>query len=151
MTEAAFGIQPNRLRRLLRRLIDIYSPSGKEEEGDGAERLARDFHFPWAIIAEPTDLRPCLSHYGYLEIQLFSRGQRLHASLANRRQNPVQSMLSLLLRLTRYLQEERPESVYNIRDPLSARAGGSWCPTGARRGSIFTSRPKSPSERSPRI
>jgi acetylornithine deacetylase len=238
MTEATPGIQPNRLRRLLRRLIDIYSPSGKEEEvlaylysylkrhglpvirqpvdecrynlvvvppdsdiqvalighldtvvaydfdhygceeqgdliqglgaadikggcaaiveaylnlwkeersglpaalalvvgeeeeGDGAERLARDFHFPWAIIAEPTDLRPCLSHYGYLEIQLSSRGQRLHASLANRRQNPVQSMLSLLLRMTRYLQEERPEAVYNIRDLLSTRAGfvvPDWC------------------------
>jgi acetylornithine deacetylase/succinyl-diaminopimelate desuccinylase-like protein len=32
MTEAASCTQPNRLRRLLRRLIDIYSPSGKEEE-----------------------------------------------------------------------------------------------------------------------
>jgi acetylornithine deacetylase len=238
MTEATSGIQPNRLRRLLRRLIDIYSPSGKEEEilaylyaylkrhrlpvirqpvdecrynlvvvppdsdirlalighldtvvaydfdhygceeqgdliqglgaadmkggcaalveayvslweeehsglaaalalvvgeeeeGDGAERLARDFHFPWAIIAEPTDLRPCLSHYGYLEIQLSSRGQRLHASLANRSQNPVQSMLSLLLHMTRYLEEERPEAVYNIRDLLSTRAGfvvSDWC------------------------
>jgi acetylornithine deacetylase len=103
---------------------------GEEEEGDGAERLARDFHFPWALIAEPTDLRPCLSHYGYLEIQLSFRGQRLHASLANRRQNPVQSMLSLLLRMTRYLQKERPEAAYNIRDLLSTRAGfvvADWC------------------------
>jgi acetylornithine deacetylase len=238
MTEAASCIQPNRLRRLLRRLIDIYSPSGKEEEilaflhgylkrhglpvirqpvdecrynlvvvppgqeiqlalighldtvaaydfdhygceeqgdlvqglgaadmkggcaalveaylstwqekvsgppmalallvgeeedGDGAERLAREFHFPWAIIAEPTDLRPCLSHYGYLEIQLTTRGPRLHASLANRRQNPVQSMLSLLLCISRYLEKERPEAVYNIRDLLSTRAGfvvPDWC------------------------
>jgi len=238
MTEAASCIQPNRLRRLLRRLIDIYSPSGKEEEilaylyaylkrhglpvirqpvdecrynlvvvppgddirlalighldtvvaydfdhygceeqgdliqglgaadmkggcaaiveaylslrrkagshvpvalalvvgeeedGDGAERLSRAFHLPWAIIAEPTDLRPCLSHYGYLEIQLSSRGPRLHASLANRRQNPVQSMLSLLLRISRYLEKERPEAVYNIRDLLSTRAGfvvPDWC------------------------
>jgi acetylornithine deacetylase len=238
MTEAASCIQPNRLRRLLRRLIDIYSPSGKEEEilaflhgylkrqglpvirqpvdecrynlvvvppgrevqvalighldtvaaydfdhygceeqgdlvqglgaadmkggcaaiveaylsmwqekaswppmalallvgeeedGDGAERFAREFHFPWAIIGEPTELRPCLSHYGYLEIQLTARGPRLHASLANRRQNPVQSMLSLLLRITRYLEKERPEAVYNIRDLLSTRAGfvvPDWC------------------------
>jgi len=238
MTEAGCCIQPNRLRRLLRRLIDIYSPSGKEEEilaflhgylkrhglpvirqpvdewrynlvvvppgadirlalmghldtvvaydfdhygceeqgdlvqglgaadmkggcaaiveayltlrrqagwdvpvalalvvgeeedGDGAERLAREFHFPWAVIAEPTDLRPCLSHYGYLEIQLSSRGPRLHASLANRRQNPVRSMLSLLLRISRYLEKERPEAVYNIRDLLSTRAGfvvPDWC------------------------
>jgi acetylornithine deacetylase len=103
---------------------------GEEEDGDGAERLARDFHFPWAVIAEPTDLRPCLSHYGYLEIQLSSRGQRLHASLANRSQNPVQSMLSLLLHMARYLEEKRPEAVYNIRDLLSTRAGfvvPDWC------------------------
>jgi acetylornithine deacetylase len=238
MTEAASCIQPNRLRRLLRRLIDIYSPSGKEEEilaflhgylkrhglpvirqpvdefrynlvvvppgkevqlafighldtvaaydfdhygceeqgdlvqglgaadmkggcaalveaylstwqekvsglpmalallvgeeedGDGAERFAREFHFPWAIIAEPTELRPCLSHYGYLEIQVTTRGPRLHASLANRRQNPVQSMLSLLLCISRYLEKARPEAVYNIRDLLSTRAGfvvPDWC------------------------
>ncbi|MEW5722199.1 MAG: M20/M25/M40 family metallo-hydrolase, partial [Thermodesulfobacteriota bacterium] len=39
---------------------------GEEEDGDGAVRLVRDHHFPWAVLGEATDLRPCLSHYGYL-------------------------------------------------------------------------------------
>ncbi|MFP3870128.1 MAG: M20 family metallopeptidase [Syntrophobacteria bacterium] len=103
---------------------------GEEEEGDGAERLAEDYHFPWAIIAEPTDLSPCLSHYGYLEIQLCARGRRLHASLANRNQNPVEGMLHLLLKISHYMVNERPDGVYNIRDLLSTQAGFAvpeWC------------------------
>ena len=27
---------------------------GEEEEGDGCRRLVRDYHFPWAVIGEPT-------------------------------------------------------------------------------------------------
>ncbi|PIU32475.1 MAG: peptidase M20, partial [Syntrophobacteraceae bacterium CG07_land_8_20_14_0_80_61_8] len=41
---------------------------GEEEEGDGARRLVRDHHFPWAVIGEPTDLKIGLSHFGYLEV-----------------------------------------------------------------------------------
>ena len=96
---------------------------GEEEEGDGARRLVKDFHFPWAVIGEPTDLRPCLGHYGYLEIQLSTRGRRMHASLANQGHNAVEGMLRLLLKVSRYLEEERPEFVYNIRDLFSSRAG----------------------------
>ena len=96
---------------------------GEEEDGDGARRLVKDFRFPWAMIGEPTDLRPCLGHYGYLEIQLSTRGMRRHASLANRGHNAVEGMLRLLLRMSRYLEEERPEFVYNIRDLVSSRAG----------------------------
>src|SRR5512139_1700251 len=32
MTKRPAGVHPPRLRQLLRRLLDIYSPSGKEEE-----------------------------------------------------------------------------------------------------------------------
>ncbi|MFO7460133.1 MAG: M20/M25/M40 family metallo-hydrolase, partial [Desulfatiglandales bacterium] len=49
---------------------------GEEEKGDGAEALVKEYHFPWAIIGEPTDLKPCLKHYGYLEIRLNTRGRR---------------------------------------------------------------------------
>ena len=102
---------------------------GEEEDGDGAEKLVKEFRFPWAIVGEPTDLKPCLSHYGYLEIQLFTRGRRLHASLANRRHNAVEDMLRMLLRLTRYLDKERGELVYNIRD-LYSSGGGFVVPDG---------------------
>jgi acetylornithine deacetylase len=103
---------------------------GEEEEGDGAERLVEEYHFPWAIIAEPTNLCPCLSCYGYLEIQLSAQGKRVHASLASRGQNPVESMLHLLLQISHYMKNQRPEGTYNIRDILSTQAGFAvpdWC------------------------
>jgi len=103
---------------------------GEEEEGDGAERLMDEYYFPWAIIAEPTDLRPCLSCYGYLEVQINTRGRRVHASLASQSQNPIESMLHILLQISHYMVQNRPEGVYNIRDILSTQAGFAvpdWC------------------------
>ena len=64
---------------------------GEEESGDGAESLVGEYHFPWALVGEPTNLKPCLSHYGYMEMQLYTSGKRMHASLANTRQSPWRS------------------------------------------------------------
>jgi len=103
---------------------------GEEEEGDGAAQLMEEYHFPWAIVAEPTDLRPCLSCYGYVEIQINTRGRRVHASLASQNQKPIENMLHILLELTHYMMQKRPEGVYNIRDILSTQAGFAvpeWC------------------------
>jgi acetylornithine deacetylase len=103
---------------------------GEEEEGDGAERLMDEYYFPWAIIAEPTDLRPCMSCYGYMEVQISTRGRRVHASLASQSQNPIECMLHILTQITHYIAENRPEGVYNIRDILSTQAGFAvpeWC------------------------
>lgn len=96
---------------------------GEEEEGDGAEKLVKEYHFPWALIGEPTNLKPCLSHYGYMEIEIVTKGKRVHASLANTRINPIEHMLALLMKITDHLEKQRPEIVYNIRDLSSARAG----------------------------
>lgn len=96
---------------------------GEEENGDGSKKLIESYRFPWAMIGEPTDLMPCLSHYGYIELQLNTRGPRLHASMAKRGQTSVDKMLRLLLRLSRYLEEERGELVYNIRDLFSSGGG----------------------------
>lgn len=96
---------------------------GEEETGDGAEQLLNDYHFPWAVVGEPTDLLPCFSHYGYLEIQLSALGRRMHASLATNKHNPIDSMLRLMLRISRYMEQERPELVYNLRDLFSPQAG----------------------------
>ncbi|MBN1655031.1 MAG: M20/M25/M40 family metallo-hydrolase [Deltaproteobacteria bacterium] len=96
---------------------------GEEENGDGSRSLIGEYRFPWAMIGEPTDMMPCLSHYGYIELQLTTRGRRLHASMAKRGQNSVDKMLRILLRLSRYLEEERAELVYNIRDLFSSGGG----------------------------
>jgi len=96
---------------------------GEEEEGDGARELVRDYQFPWAVIGEPTDLIPCLSTYGYLGVQLSTKGKRLHASLSDRERNPVAALLRLILGITRHMDEKRPELVYNIRDLRSSQAG----------------------------
>jgi acetylornithine deacetylase len=96
---------------------------GEEEDGDGAERLVEEYHFPWAVIGEPTNLEPCLSHYGYLEIHISSHGKRVHASLANLAKNPITSMFRLMLEISRHMEKIRPEVVYNIRDLYSSQSG----------------------------
>lgn len=96
---------------------------GEEEEGDGADRLVEEHHVPWALVAEPTNLHPCLGCYGYVEIQIAVRGTRRHASLATSKQNPVEAVLHLVSHLSHYFQGQRPELVYNIRDLFSSQSG----------------------------
>jgi acetylornithine deacetylase len=96
---------------------------GEEESGDGARKLMKSYHFPWAIIGEPTDMIPCLKSYGYVEIQLGARGKRQHASLATRRQNAIEMMLHTILRLTHHLESRYPQITYNIRDLFSSPSG----------------------------
>lgn len=127
MVEAYLSVWESGLCRLPVALALVV---GEEEEGDGAKRLVEEFYFPWAVVAEPTDLCPCLSHYGYIEIQICTRGRRLHASLANQSRNPVENMLQLLMQVSRYMVNSRPEGVYNIRDLLSSHVGFAvpdWC------------------------
>jgi acetylornithine deacetylase len=127
MVEAYLSLWAGGHRQLPVALVMVV---GEEEEGDGAERLMDEYHFPWAIIAEPTDLRPCLSCYGYMEAQVSTRGRRVHASLASQRQNPIECMLHILIQISHYVVQKRPEGVYNIRDILSTQAGFAvpdWC------------------------
>jgi acetylornithine deacetylase len=95
---------------------------GEEETGDGAQRLVREYGFSTAIVGEPTDLRPCLSHYGYLETQLITRGRRVHASLAQG-PNAATAMLHLLLDFIQHLDQKLSDAVYNLRDLTSSRSG----------------------------
>lgn len=94
-----------------------------EEEGDGARSLVQEFHAPWAMIGEPTDLRPCLGQYGYLEMQIVTRGRSVHASLASQVQSPIKAMLRIISRLIQHLERERLEVVCNVTDLFSAPAG----------------------------
>jgi acetylornithine deacetylase len=96
---------------------------GEEETGDGAQTLVEQMHYPWAIVAEPTGLRPCFRHFGYLELVLTTYGKRMHASLATKEHNAIRSMLKLLMDLGEYLETSGDDIIYNIRDMQSSQAG----------------------------
>lgn len=96
---------------------------GEEESGDGMEMFLEHYHCPWALVGEPTEMQPCLGHYGYLEIQLNTFGQRRHASLAGREHNAIYAMLNALMKLTEHVESSRGDIICNIRDVKSSEAG----------------------------
>ncbi len=96
---------------------------GEEESGDGTAALLEARKFPWAIVAEPTNLMPCLLHFGYLEMLIRVYGTRRHASMAGREYNAIFSMLRMLLKVCETIQQEYPTVVLNIRDIHSSEAG----------------------------
>lgn len=96
---------------------------GEEEDSDGAKQLVREYSFPWAIVGEPTNMMPCLGHYGYLEVLLRTKGKRAHSSMPELGENAIESMLKLLLEVTDYSTSAPYGLVYNIRE-LSGYPGG---------------------------
>lgn len=96
---------------------------GEEEESDGAKTLVREYRFPWAVVAEPTNMMPCLGHYGYLEVLLRTRGKKAHSSMPELGQNAIENMLKLLLQVTGYATSGSNGLVYNIRQ-LTGFPGG---------------------------
>jgi len=96
---------------------------GEEDLGDGAEQFLNEYHFPYAVVGEPTDLTPCFSHYGYIEANISTRGKRIHASLAHDGVNAIESMLRLILKIIDYLKSRRQDIVYNVRDLSSSPSG----------------------------
>ncbi|MBM3118272.1 MAG: M20 family metallopeptidase [Chloroflexi bacterium] len=96
---------------------------GEEEDSSGAKALIREYGFHWAIIGEPTNLAPCLGHYGYLEVLLRTEGKRAHSSMPELGQNAIETMLKLLLQITEYADSTPHGLVYNIRE-LSGFPGG---------------------------
>jgi len=95
----------------------------EEEDNKGAKTLVNEYSFPWAIVGEPTDLIPCLSHYGYLEVILRTQGKRAHSAMPELGQNAIENMLKLLLQVTEYITAKSQGLVYNIRE-LSGFPGG---------------------------
>jgi len=96
---------------------------GEEEDSDGAKTLVREYSFPWAVVGEPTNMLPCLGHYGYVEVLLRTGGKRAHSSMPELGQNAIETMLKLLLRVTEYAASLPHGLVYNIRE-LSGFPGG---------------------------
>ncbi len=95
----------------------------EEEDNAGARALVDEYHFPWAIVGEPTDLAPCLGHYGYLEVFLRARGKRAHSALPEVGQNAIEAMLRLLLHVTDFAASEGSRLVYNIRELAGSPSG----------------------------
>lgn len=89
---------------------------GEEEDNEGAKMLVSEHSFPWAVVGEPTNLSPCLGHYGYLEVLLRTRGKRVHSSMPELGQNAIETMLKLLLQVTQYATSAPHGLVYNIRE-----------------------------------
>lgn len=96
---------------------------GEEENGDGAIRLLEDVSFSWAVIGEPTHLHPCMSNFGYVEVLVSAEGERRHASLAPRKNHPIENMLRFGLEVIHFLESKHENLVFNIRDLYSAPAG----------------------------
>ena len=96
---------------------------GEEEDGDGARTLITEYNFPWAVVGEPTDIMPCLGHYGYLEILMRTMGKKAHSSMPELGQNAIEAMLRLLIQVTDYATSSPLGLVYNIRE-LSGFPGG---------------------------
>lgn len=98
---------------------------GEEENGDGSAAFLEQHRPPWVVIGEPTGLAACFAHYGYLEAGFVTRGRRSHSSLPELGHNAVESMLRLLLHLSKdpIFDRERGEIVYSIRELSSSRAG----------------------------
>lgn len=103
--------------------VGLFLVVGEEENGDGTEALLDARSFPWAIVAEPTNLVPCLGHYGYLEMLVNAYGTRRHASQAGRKYNAIFNTLELLLDLAKFIEKKHPQTVINIRSLHSSESG----------------------------
>ena len=95
----------------------------EEEDNRGAKTLVEEYSFPWAIIGEPTNLVPCLGHYGYLEVLLRTEGKRAHSAMPELGQNAIEGMLKLLLKVIDYMTSGHRSLVYNVRE-LTGFPGG---------------------------
>ncbi|MDD2598408.1 MAG: M20/M25/M40 family metallo-hydrolase [Kiritimatiellae bacterium] len=96
---------------------------GEEETGDGTRALLESGDFERALVAEPTDLTPCLNHYGYVEMIIRVFGYRRHAAMSDRETNAIRALLRFLLEVETRIENNEPDTVLNIRDLHSAESG----------------------------
>uniref|UniRef100_C6E2X3 Peptidase M20 n=1 Tax=Geobacter sp. (strain M21) TaxID=443144 RepID=C6E2X3_GEOSM len=98
---------------------------GEEENGDGSASFLKSCSPAWAVIGEPTGLSACFAHYGYLEAGFVTHGLRSHSSLPELGHNAVESMLRVLLHLSKdpLFNREHGNIVYSIREMHSSQKG----------------------------
>ena len=96
---------------------------GEEETGDGTQALLKSHSFDTALVAEPTNLQPCIEHYGYVELIVRAFGYRRHAAMSDRDTKAIHAMLRFLIQLEDRIESRYPETVLNIRDLHSSESG----------------------------
>ncbi len=96
---------------------------GEEETGDGTQALLQSRSFQTALVAEPTNLQPCMAHYGYVELIVRTFGYRRHAAMSDRDTNAIHAMLRFLIQLEDRIECNEPQTVLNIRDLHSSESG----------------------------
>ncbi len=96
---------------------------GEEETGDGTQALLESRSFKTAVVGEPTNLQPCLEHYGYVELLVRTFGLRRHAAMSDRDTNAIHAMLRFLIQLEDRVENAEPQTVLNIRDLHSSESG----------------------------
>ena len=101
----------------------LYLVVGEEESGDGTKALLESTRFPWAIVAEPTNLVPCLQHYGYVEMLMQAAGRRRHAAMAGREYNAIFNLLDILTSIAETMEKDYPNACFNIRSVHSSESG----------------------------
>lgn len=100
VVEALRALAQSGLVDRLERGLAVALVVGEEHDGDGSRALPGDLAAPLTLIGEPTGLRPCLEHHGYLELALESRGRRAHAALPEVGASAIHAMLAWLTRLS---------------------------------------------------
>lgn len=78
--------------------------SDEEEEGRGAELIAREFSSRKCLVMEPTSLRICRRNFGSLTLKARFEGITAHASMPEVGENPIEEALNFLLSLRKRLR-----------------------------------------------
>lgn len=119
MVEALLAVAESGIA--LRHGVGLALVVGEEEYGDGSAALPAGFGAPLTVVGEPTNLSPCIEHYGYLECQLLSRGVRSHAALAGQGSGAIHALLTWLLGI---LDGAEPRSAGIAINPRLVQGGG---------------------------
>ncbi|HSH68898.1 MAG TPA: M20/M25/M40 family metallo-hydrolase, partial [Deferrisomatales bacterium] len=69
---------------------------GEEGEGDGAATFLREARPGRVIVGEPTGLKLCAGHFGYVEAAFRASGRTVHASLPELGENAAEALLKAL-------------------------------------------------------
>ena len=100
----------------------------EEDQGTGSARFVEAGAIPrFVIIGEPTDLRLCWQHFGYCELRLRTRGERVHSAIPEKGHNAIMAMMDVI-RMFDQLDampgfEDIPQwMVFNLRQMIGSNA-----------------------------
>jgi acetylornithine deacetylase len=117
-----------RLKVPLRGTITLAMVADEEEGGSGTRQLVRDgLRGDWAIIPEPTELKPVIAHKGDFYFDLTLRGVAAHASVPHQGINAIYKagkLLEAIQQLSERLRERRHPLVGHATATVGTIHGG---------------------------